>query len=121
MKEVINLTEMARGALQEQFENAFQKILDNIDDPNTDHKKMRKLSITMKVVPDPMGGAATIDFQTDIKLVPANPLRTQIAYGKEDGATVVREFNRGMPGQLEMTDDGTLEENTKLVSIGGRK
>lgn len=121
MNDVINLTEMAKGALQEQFENNFHKVLDNMEDPNTDPKKMRKLSITMKIIPAGTTGTARIEFQTDIKLVPQNALETQIAFGKEQGKTIVREFGGDIPGQYEMTEDGEIEDNTKLVSIGGKK
>lgn len=121
MQDTISLTEMARGALQEQFENNFQKVIDNIEDPNTDPKKARTLTIKMKVTPSKMGGTARIEFQTDIKLVPQNVLETQIAFGKELGKTVVREFGGEIPGQIQVNEYGEVVNNTKVVSIGGKK
>jgi hypothetical protein len=45
---VPQLSNLCRGALQEQFEVCFQQIIDNICDPNTDADFVREIGITLK-------------------------------------------------------------------------
>ncbi|WP_414055220.1 hypothetical protein [Macrococcus equi] len=48
----IDLSKLAEGAVQERFEDAFNKALDNIHDLNTDPKKTRKVTLEVKISSD---------------------------------------------------------------------
>ena len=41
----VNLEKFAGGALQEKFDDAFEKIVSNMLDPNTPWKNKRKISV----------------------------------------------------------------------------
>ena len=43
--EKISLQEMVGGALQEQFEKSFLRVVENLSDPNTPFKDCRKICI----------------------------------------------------------------------------
>ena len=43
----INLQDLAGGALQEKTDQAFSKVLQNMQDPNTPWKNTRKLTISL--------------------------------------------------------------------------
>ena len=47
MRQIIDLNTFASGALAEKVNIELQKVLENISDPNTDHKKARKVTVTM--------------------------------------------------------------------------
>lgn len=46
--EKISLQEMVGGALQEQFEKSFLRVVENLSDPNTPFKDCRKICIELK-------------------------------------------------------------------------
>lgn len=52
MSELMNFNEIAMGALAEKLNMSLEEVVKNLLDPNTDFKKTRKLTITMKFKTD---------------------------------------------------------------------
>ena len=52
-QEFFTLTEIGRGAAVERFDLELQKVLDNIQDPNTDPKKARSVFLKFTITPYP--------------------------------------------------------------------
>ena len=46
--ERIELEELACGAMQEQFNRAFERVIENLQNPNTPYKNTREIVIKMK-------------------------------------------------------------------------
>lgn len=115
----LTIANMARGALVEQFDAEFEKVLDNIVDPNTDPKKARKIQITIEIKPNEKRNMADIKFQTKSNLVPANTVSTAIIIDRDkDGNVAAAELSQEVVGQLKFTDDGSIEETgTKVTYI----
>lgn len=76
MLEAKSILEMASGAIMEQSNIEFKKIIDNILDPNTDPKKKRTLQITVDFTPSQERDRVDIDVTTKSKLQPYNSVRT---------------------------------------------
>jgi hypothetical protein len=108
--ERLNIANIARGALVEQADEEIQKVLDNIKDPNTDPKKVRKVSITITFKPNEKRNLANVNFQTKATLIPALPVETNIVIEKDsrNGKAVAAEIFSEMAGQLAF-DAGTGE------------
>ncbi|GMQ58945.1 hypothetical protein AN1V17_33420 [Vallitalea sediminicola] len=106
-----NIAKMAQGALVEQFDVEFEKVLDNIADPNTAAEKARKITIEFSIKPSSSRRTANVSFQTKCTLIPAAKLKTEIAIGRDtDGKLVAEEFTGGIPGQMSINLD-TKEDN----------
>ena len=113
-----NISKMAHGALIEQFDAEFEKVLENISDPNTSNKAARTIQITFKIKPNKKRNSASIDFQTKSKLAPADPLTTEIFIGKDsNGRLVAEEYTGGIPGQMSIDDIETETDNDKVTML----
>lgn len=73
------LSELALGGIQEQFEDAWYQVMGNIADPNTIDDKPRE--ITIRIVLKPLEGnrqQVTMGCQVSSKLAPAMPILSAI-------------------------------------------
>lgn len=120
----ISLESFASGAIQEHFARDFQKILENIYDPNTSVKIKRKLTITLTLVPgDEDRNFADIEVQSKINLAPIRPVNTRVYIdAKQDGKVSCVEWNPNkMKGQIDVEEllEGTKEaqSNKKIVNF----
>lgn len=109
MKQIIDLNSFASGALAEKVNIELQKALDNIADPNTDHKKARKVSVTITLKANALRNLANVIIDTKSTLVPAVGVETEliIDYTK-DGKITGAELKSGIPGQAFISDDGEI-------------
>lgn len=46
----MNLKDMVSGALQQKFQNSFERVMENMQDENTPYKDKRQITITMTFV-----------------------------------------------------------------------
>lgn len=118
-KNKVNLTEMARGAILEQFEIEMEKVLKNIIDPNTDPKKARKIQLTVQFKPTEDRDIAYIQAQAKSTLVPSKPIGTQIVIDQDvDGSILANEFGKGtIPGQVDIDEYEEETNNKKVVNM----
>ena len=56
----INLETFANGAFAEQVNRAMEEVAQNIQNPNTDAKKARKITITLTVKPNDQREFSTV-------------------------------------------------------------
>ena len=88
----VALDTLGQGAAVERFGLALQKVLDNIQDPNTNPKAKR--SVTLKVTISPAEDRSVSDVQIDVleKLAPIKPFGTRLFMGRDkDGKGVASE------------------------------
>lgn len=114
----LTIANIARGALAEQFDVELEKVLDNVLDPNTEAKKPRKIQITVEIKPnDEKRGNATVKVTTKSTIIPSNSLVTMIVIGKDkEGNIEAAELGQEIYGQMEIKDNGAIEESGNVVN-----
>lgn len=107
-----NLSEIAEGGLQEKFEHALKQVLQNIDNPNTDAKKKRKIVIGIALSPSENRDTINIDTAVKTTLAPENGVSTTMLLGKGTNGLEAAELKSGAKGQTFIGDDGSLKTDT---------
>lgn len=112
MSNSINLNTFANGALAERIDLDLQRLFENINDPNTDPKKVRKLQITLALKAD--GNREVVDTSITSKLTtaPAKDIETKIIIGHDGTKVIGKELKSGIPGQTFMTEQGEVAADT---------
>lgn len=104
----INLQELAGGALQEKADQAFSKVIQNMQDPNTPWKNKRKINICLSFEQNEERTDCTCDIAIDTKLAPVKPVSTKF-YTEKDldtGQIFAQEYGPGIKGQMSFEDMG---------------
>lgn len=117
MKKNFNLDTLAEGALTEKVNLGINEVLANIQDPNTDWKKKRKLTIELTFSAREDRELTAVDILTKTKLEPAKPIATTFIMGTDGtGGIIASEFKNQVPGQSAMrVDEETGEIKTTLT------
>lgn len=98
----IPLSGLKDGAVDEVYQAALAKVLENIYDPNTKAALKRKLVVTMVLKPSKDRSTAEVDIEVKTQLAPPLPIETVLVLAHEDGAVVGRE-----PKQAALFHDPT--------------
>ena len=89
------------GALQEKFSKAFERVVENLQDPNTSFKTKR--SITIKLVFDQNEDRDDVQCAIDVaeKLAPQSGMKTSFSIGKNlrTGELFAEEYGKQVKGQ----------------------
>jgi len=120
MSKSLNVFELAQGAIQEQTANELQKVLDNLMDPNTDVKTVRKLTITLAFKTDENREQAACTAQAKATLAPVKPIATGLFLdtdfeGKAVAAEIIREKGSAIAAEIEadLVAENVLQFNSK--------
>ncbi len=108
----IDLSSLAAGPAGEMFAEEFQKVLKNIQDPNTSHKKVRTITLKISILATEERNVAGMNTECKSNLAPVKPYTTQIFLGREDGQLVAVENTP--PEQLTLFPD-----QEKLSAVKG--
>lgn len=73
--EKIKLEDLKGGALQEQFAKSFEKVVENLQNPNTPYKNVREITIKLKFVQNEKRDDVKVDIQVSEKLAPQAPMK----------------------------------------------
>ena len=111
--EHINLETFAGGAFTVQMNRAMEKVMKNIQDPNTDAKVARKITVTVAFKPNEARDFITTGVVTKTTLAPELGAVTAMTCGTnlKTGAVEAVEIGKELPGQLSF-DDVNDEEVT---------
>ena len=112
----LKLTEIAEGGLQEKFNEVHQKVIENIHDPNTDHKAKR--TVTIKLTYEADKNRETIGLQSDVSCKTAPPVgvaSTLIVGADNDGQIVGKELRSGMRGQSYFDDEAVKQDDGEKI------
>jgi hypothetical protein len=102
MKQVTNVLEFANAAAIERINYELVKVLENIQNPNTDEKP-RKLTVELCITP--VNNRTTVNIKTTVKkaLRPTNAVHTQMAMAVMDGTYQLVESGCGyLDGQADL-------------------
>ena len=128
----VNLETFAGGALQEKFDDAMEKVLVNMMDPNTPWKNKRKIVVEVSFEQNEDRDDSTVNVSVVPKLAPVKPVSTRMAIGKdlETGQVFAEEYGSQCRGQMTLDDyqgqrdqvvDGkTVDPETGEIREGSR-
>ena len=107
----IELADLLGGAVQEQFARSFEKVIENLQNPNTPFKNPREINIKLKFTQSEQRDKAACDIIITEKLAPQAPLGTAFAIGRDlrTGELFAEEYG----AQLKMS----LEDQTPEVEV----
>ena len=95
-------SELAGGAVEE----ALQEVMNNIDDPNTEAKKARKLTLSVTFKPGENRVVAETEFQVKTTLVSPKGINTTLLMERDEtGKMVASEMYGKDPNQQVLFDD----------------
>lgn len=117
----ISLQELAGGALQEKADQAFSKVMQNMQDPNTPWKNKRKINICLSFEQNEERTDCTCDIAIDMKLAAVKPVSTKF-YTEKDldtGQIFAQEYGPGIKGQMSFEDLGQGTDS-KTAYINGQ-
>lgn len=116
----VELETLVGGALQEQFSKSFEKVIENLQNPNTAFKVNREINIKLKFAQNENRDNVTCAVQVAEKLAPQSPMTTNFAIGTDlkTGEMYAEEYGKHIKGQLSI-DDLQTESVTETV-IDGR-
>lgn len=114
MEKMLNLESFADGALSEKMNIAYKEVLQNIQDPNTDYKKKRKISLELVFTSGEDRELTEVTIGASTKLVQPKAIATKIIIGTDgSGEVLATEYRKQLPGQSVMkVDEATGELKT---------
>ena len=116
----IELQDLVGGALQEKFQKAFSKVIENLQDVNTSYKIKR--GITIKLTFDQNEARDDVSVSVDVseKLAPQAQMKTSFYIGKDlkTGDVYAEEYGKQIRGQMSLEDYETKDD---VQEIDGNK
>lgn len=102
----VKLEEFANGALQEKFDDAMDKVLANLMDPNTPWKNKRKIQVEVTFEQNEDRDDTSVNVSVTTKLAPVKPISTKMAIGKDlkTGKLYAEEYGKQIRGQMSIDD-----------------
>ena len=126
----VNLEEFEGGALQEKFDEAFDKVIQNMLDPNTPWKNKRKITVEVTLEQDEMRQDTAVHVAVVAKLAPVKPVETRMVIGKnlKTGETFAEEYGKQIRGQMSIDDyqevdpeTGEIKEQERVVDFRAKQ
>lgn len=111
-EQFVSLDTLAQGAVVEKFEDEFNRVLENVQDPNTKATATRSITITVTLKPDEDRSFASTSVEVKAKLAPSKPVGTAIYIGRHAGRAVATERD---------SRQMTLPEENVVAMKGGTK
>ncbi len=104
--EKVKLQEIVGGALQEKFNKAFERVIDNLQDVNTPFKVKRKINIQLDFVQNETRDDVHVNVSVVEKLAPQSPMTTAFSIGRdlETGEMFAEEYGKQIKGQMSLDD-----------------
>ena len=114
----VSLEQVMGGGLQEQFSKAFDRVIENLNDPNTPFKEARKITIEPKFTQNEGRDDVSCAVSVKEKLAAQAPMNTAFMVGKnlKTGEIYAEEYGRHnrLKGQTSF-DDIKVDQETGEV------
>jgi hypothetical protein len=121
MSKIIDLNTFADGALSERFNHELQRILENIADPNTDAKKIRKLTVTLSLKADDKRDVILSNVVTKATLAPAKEIEAKLIMDLDNNGNITgAELKSGIKGQTFIdVETGEIQDDrgSKIINF----
>lgn len=104
--ELLSLQDIAGGALQQKVNVAMNKVLDNMQDPNTPWKNKRQINIKIAFVQNEERDDTAVEVSVETKLASVSPVVTRMSIGKDlkTGENYASEYGKQVKGQMSFSD-----------------
>ena len=106
----VTIESLAGGAVPERFGLAWDALLENVLDPNTDPREVREVLVKVKVKPSEDREQAAVRVDVTSKLAPPRAVVTPIHIGQRDGRPVAVGYD---PKTLDLF--GQQDPNVKPI------
>lgn len=102
----IELKELVGGAVQEQFAESFEKVVENLQNPNTPYKNSREINIKLKFTQNERRDDVKCSILVAEKLAPQAPMETSFSIGTDlrTGEVFYTEYGKQCRGQMSMDE-----------------
>lgn len=109
----IDLEQFAGGKLSVQLNKALEKVTENIQDPNTDAQKVRKINVSISFRPNDERNFVATTVETKLSLAPELGATTALSMGRDlrTGEVEAVEIFNQIPGQMNVDDVIDQEED----------
>lgn len=109
----IDLEQFAGGKLSVQLNKALEKITENVQDPNTDAQKVRKINVSISFRPNDERNFVATTVETKLSLAPELGATTALSMGRNlrTGEVEAVEIFNQIPGQMNVDDVIDQEED----------
>lgn len=109
----IDLEQFAGGKLSVQLNKALEKITENVQDPNTDAQKVRKINVSISFRPNDERNFVATTVETKLSLAPELGATTALSMGRDlrTGEIEAVEIFNQIPGQMNVDDVIDQEED----------
>jgi hypothetical protein len=111
--QAVTLANLGDGAALEQFQAAFDEVLRNVSDVNTDPEQRRSVQLTVSIVPNEEREIGEVQIKVATKLAGNKPVKTTVFLVRHAGQTIAVEQN---PKQLALGMD--LPSNIRSIAGG---
>lgn len=98
---VLTLVTLADGAALELFQSELDRVLRNIQDPNTDAKPVRKITLEVSFHPDEAREVGEVKVKASARLAGSKGAKTRVFFGRHKGQLVATEFNPKQAGLFD--------------------
>ena len=113
-KEMFSIATLKDGAAIEMIDEELQRVWDNIQDPNTDAGKSRKVVFSIEVKPDKERELAQVFLNVDARLAPCKSQEAKVALGIDRGKAVAVEYR-----SKQRDIDDMIADSDNVAQIGG--
>lgn len=109
----IDLEQFAGGKLSVQLNKALEKITENVQNPNTDAQKVRKINVSISFRPNDERNFVATTVETKLSLAPELGATTALSMGRDlrTGEVEAVEIFNQIPGQMNVDDVIDQEED----------
>lgn len=102
----VELQNLVGGALQEKFNKAFERVIENLQDQNTSFKVKRKITIELSFDQNEARDDVSVSVDVKEKLAPQAGMKTSFYIGKDlkTGDLYAEEYGKQIKGQMSLDD-----------------
>lgn len=108
----VKLEDIIGGQLQEKFSHAFEKVIENLQDPNTSFKTKRGITIKLDFTQNENRDDVSCSVLVSEKLAPQRDMNTKFYIGRDlkTGKVFAEEYGKQIRGQMNLNDLVEKEE-----------
>ena len=112
----VELKDLVGGALQEKFNKAFERVIENLQDQNTSFKVKRAITIKLSFDQNEARDDVSVSIDVAEKLAPQAGMKTSFYIGKDlkTGELFAEEYGKQIKGQTNI-DEVIQEQRTTIV------
>ena len=115
----VGLQDIVGGQLQEQFNRAFEKVVENLQDPNTSFKVKRGIDIKLGFTQNENRDDVKVSVVVSEKLAPQQDMSTSFYIGKDlqTGEVFAEEYGKQVRGQMSLNEIAPVEQTVSAEVI----